>query len=110
VLHERLLPHADHFANTTIVRACGRHALGMLAATLGRPAEADHWFETAIDVHHRSWAPLLEAETMVEWARVIAQRGDAPDRVASLVGRARDLAEPLGAVGIVELAAVVGAS
>ncbi len=68
-LYDRLLASADHFANTTVVRPCGAHYLGGLASVLGRAAETEHWFRYATRRHESQHAPLLTAETLIEWAR-----------------------------------------
>lgn len=103
-LFERLRPNADFFANTTVVRPCGRHALALLSTVLDRPDAADHFFSTAVDLHHRVRVPLLEAETLVEWGRALLARGGDRARAVALLDRAIDLSGSLDAEGIVRTA------
>ena len=65
----RLASSAGHFANTTVVRPCGAHYLAGLTAVLGRSSESDHWYAQALATHSSQHAPLLAAETLIEWGR-----------------------------------------
>jgi class 3 adenylate cyclase len=60
--------------------------LGMLAAVLGRPEEADAHFAHAQEVHDRMRAPSLHARTQLDWGLAL-QRGARPGDAA----RAREL-------------------
>lgn len=107
-LAERLQGRADYFANTTVVRACGLHALGLTAATLGNLDAAEHWFESAAQRHGAVRAPLLVAESLIEWADALADLGRDVDasaatghRAGPLLDRAQLLAAAAGAFGLV---------
>ncbi len=95
----RLAPVADRFANTTVVRACGHHALGMLHGVLGDRSGAEVHFAAAADFHSAQRTPLLLADTELEWARMRIAAGDVADARA-LLESARDIASALGAEGI----------
>jgi predicted ATPase/DNA-binding SARP family transcriptional activator len=92
VLYDVMLPYGSAFANTTVARPVGDHFLGMLASTLGDFANADSHFERAVATHDRVRAPLLEAETRLEWAHSLIERGST-DRIAELVDVARAAGE-----------------
>lgn len=83
--YSALEAHARELPRGATMLHCGAHHLGMLAAVLGRPDEAHRWWELAVSVHENASAPLLAAETRLEWARYCAATGDGV--------RARDLAE-----------------
>jgi class 3 adenylate cyclase len=55
-------------------------ALGALAATLGRIAEAEEYFARAAALETRLSAPLLLARTHARWARALVAHGRAEDR------------------------------
>jgi hypothetical protein len=75
-----------------------------LSTVLDRPDAADHFFSTAVDLHHRVRVPLLEAETLVEWGRALLARGGDGARAVALLDRAIDLSGPLDAEGVVRAA------
>lgn len=102
-MRDRLTPVADRFANTTVVRACGHHALGMLHGVLGDRAGAEGHFAAAADFHSAQRTPLLLADTHLEWARMRIAAG-AADEARPVLESARDIAGPLGAEGIVRAA------
>lgn len=87
-----LEPYADQLPRGATVLHCGAHHLGMLSAVLGRTDEAHSWFERAVRVHTSASAPLLAAETHLEWARFCSAAND--------VARARELAEAARATAV----------
>jgi AAA ATPase domain len=93
-LYRRLQGSSDHFANSTVVRPCGHHYLAMLSVTLGEDGAAEYHFDRAARAHKQQRAPLLEAETLLEWGRSMEDR--------SCLGRAGVLAADAGAHGLVE--------
>jgi tetratricopeptide (TPR) repeat protein len=105
-LVERLRPQEDTFTGTTVKQPAGHHYLGMLWASLGRPDAADAHFARAHARHLEASAPLLVADTEMEWARALWER-DEPDpdgardaRALALVAAARDRAVECGAAGL----------
>ena len=101
-LVRRLRSRPDHFANTTIVRPSGRHALALAFATLGRFDEADYWFEGAAHLHTKCRVPLLLAETFVEWAAAVTDLVGNAGRASELLDHAQAIAERHTAPGIDE--------
>jgi AAA ATPase domain len=107
-LSERLRDRSDYFANTTVVRACGRHAMGLAAAAMGKLDVAEHWFEAAVQRHETARAPLLVSESLIEWADALVDLSEpeAPDaganhrRANGLIDRAQTLAAASGATGL----------
>ena len=93
-LYRALLPCADAFPSTTVSKPIGGHYLGMLAATTGDVDLAAKHFSAAAVSHERSRAPLLLAETQLEWARALMDRDLAGDRerAISLLERVRTAA------------------
>ena len=75
------------------------HALAMLAATMGRAAEANAAFEAAVDAHEAMGAPLLAAESRLEWARFSHAVGE-QDRARVLADQVRSAARSHGAGGL----------
>jgi hypothetical protein len=68
------------------------HWAGMLAAALGRPADARRWLGRALDVHRRLGAAVWEAETCLQLALL--------DGAAGPATRAAELADRLGLRGV----------
>jgi hypothetical protein len=91
-----MLPYRSAFANTTVARPIGDHFLGMLASVLGDVVNADEHFERALAIHDRVGAPLLAAETRLEWARSLIGRASAA-RIAELLDAATLTARAHGA-------------
>ena len=77
------------FANTTVTKPVGAHFLGMLATTLDDLDIAEAHFEAALAAHEQAGAPLLAAETQLEWARAMMRRPD-QSRAATLLERGTD--------------------
>ncbi len=102
-LVERLRPQGDTFTGTTVKQPAGHHYLGMLASLLDHPEEADLHFARARERHEQAAAPLLVAETEMEWARSLWSRGDADSdaRAAALAAAARERATECAAHGLV---------
>jgi len=76
-----LLPFADQYPYATATTLCQvNHYLGLLAASLGRPGEAELYFERAAHDHERIGAQWCLAMTRLEWADFLLQRAD-PERV-----------------------------
>jgi DNA-binding SARP family transcriptional activator len=73
-LAQALQPCAGTFASTTVAKPVAEHYLGMLAATVGDDEIAQGYFATAVAAHERARAPLLLAETRLEWARMLLPR------------------------------------
>jgi DNA-binding SARP family transcriptional activator/tetratricopeptide (TPR) repeat protein len=83
-LYDALLPLAGSFANTTVAKPITEHFLGLLAATFDDVACAEDHFAVAVAAHEKVGAPLLAAESRVEWARLLLVSGADPDRAARL--------------------------
>jgi DNA-binding SARP family transcriptional activator len=85
-------PLAGQFANTTIAKPVTEHFLGLLAGSMGDNATAEEHFAAAVPIEQRAQAPLLVAETQLEWARLLATSGRDPDRLAALCESLREAA------------------
>jgi hypothetical protein len=94
-IYEVLLPFADAFVTTTIIKPVGHHFLGMLASTMGEADVADDHFAAAVAAHEELGVPLLIAETRLEWARLLLERDR--NRAARLLDAVRDAAAVYGA-------------
>jgi tetratricopeptide (TPR) repeat protein len=83
------------------------HHLGLLAATLGRPSEADAHFAAAATTHERLGAATWLARTRLEWARMLLTAGPAADRerARALLHQALATARQLGLLNIERRAA-----
>jgi class 3 adenylate cyclase/tetratricopeptide (TPR) repeat protein len=55
------------------------HHLGLMATTIGRYAEAETWFASAVDAHDRLHAPHWVAGSEVEWGRMLLARDEPGD-------------------------------
>jgi class 3 adenylate cyclase len=76
-LYELLAPYADQFVwNGVASSGHARMCLALLAATLGRDAEADAYFAFACDFHHEQGLHLWEARSELGWAEALAGRGE----------------------------------
>jgi DNA-binding SARP family transcriptional activator/tetratricopeptide (TPR) repeat protein len=104
--YEALTPLASAFANTTVSKPVGDHVLGTLAATLHDFDRAEQHFERAVRAHEGARAPLLAAETRLEWARLRAERGDRSG-ARTLLDAARSTARERGAEFILRRCAEV---
>jgi DNA-binding SARP family transcriptional activator len=84
LLYDALVPLAGSFANTTVAKPVTEHFLGLLATTLGDEAGAEQHFATAVAAHEKAAAPLLVAETQLEWLRLLVGTGTDPDRAGRM--------------------------
>lgn len=91
LLATRLEPHAARHPVLVAPGPCIAHQLGCLAALLGDPSAADHWFAVALDRHEERGALLFAADTRVAWAERLVARGE--------VDAARQLAGPAALAG-----------
>ncbi len=103
-IHERLVPFAGVF-NWSGVSVTDPNDLGlaMNAALLGWNDEADQHFSDTIDLCERAGARPYLARAHFDWARVLADRGDAIDArnhldAALELGRDLDMTGPVGVV------------
>ncbi len=77
---ELLAPWRDQFAFTGITcDGSVARPLGVALATAGRFDEADEAFVQAVAIHERIDAPIELARTQVNWARMLASRGQPGD-------------------------------
>lgn len=97
-IYDALAPLAGSFANTTVAKPVTEHFLGLLAASRHHDAIAEGHFAVAVAVEEKSGAPLLVAETQLEWARLLAASGGDPDRLAELIGAVDDAATAYSSV------------
>ncbi|MCA1841621.1 MAG: AAA family ATPase [Actinobacteria bacterium] len=97
-LYDELLPYRTQMI-TGQVSAFGPVAyyLGVLAATLGRPDEAEDHFAFACDLMERTGAHGLLVKTRLDWARLLlgSHAPDDADRARELAIAALDLAHEL---------------
>lgn len=107
VLYEMLSPYPDYVVHLEAVCVgSSAHYLGMLAAALGRPQEAEQHFVRAEATHRKLGAPFHLARTLVERGRLGLATGQA-DEVAhacELVRTARDIAVEVGAKAVIRRA------
>jgi tetratricopeptide (TPR) repeat protein len=98
-LYEILVPYAGRAVVTGNAVAClgaiNRY-LALLAATMGRDADAASYFEDALAMNERMGAVTFLAHTQYEYANMLAARGREPERAAALLARAHETAETLG--------------
>jgi tetratricopeptide (TPR) repeat protein len=103
VLYERLAPYPGLFPNMGgVSTGCTDYYLGMLAAVLGRYADAEEHFRDAADIYERIGAPAHLGRTFVEWARMLLARGEPgdADRARQLLNQALAPARELGLVNV----------
>src|SRR5262245_25415755 len=104
-IHELLRPWRDQVIVTpTTCLGTVAHYLGMLAAGLGRPTDADDAFAQATEAHERMDAPIWAARSRLEWGRSLIGRDPAQGRRQLML--AHQVAQAHGAGGIVAEAAV----
>jgi hypothetical protein len=90
-IYDALAPYVGSFANTTVAKPVTEHFLGLLASVMGDDAIAERHLATAVSIHERVRAPLLVAESKLEWARVLTRTGSTPglpDELLEAVGSA----------------------
>jgi DNA-binding CsgD family transcriptional regulator len=114
-LYELLLPHTGtHLVTYTWVSSEGAadHFLGMLAATLGRPDDAEAHFQRALRMHAQLESPPLIARTQLELAAMLAASalpGD-QERARGLLDKALDTFVDLGIKSPAERASALQAT
>jgi DNA-binding SARP family transcriptional activator/tetratricopeptide (TPR) repeat protein len=96
-IYDALLPFAAVFGSTTVVRPAGSHFLGVLAATCDRTDDAARHFMDAIGAHDGAKAPLVRAETQLEYARLLRTADADEELVAPLLDDVRTTAKQAGA-------------
>ncbi|MGH7803398.1 MAG: hypothetical protein ACREQJ_03550, partial [Candidatus Binatia bacterium] len=106
VLYRLLLPYGRRIAVVTALSCWGAVALalGLLAAALGRLADAERHFEDALELHQKLAARPLVAVTLYAHARALVEGGTsaARTRVADFLDRARGLAGEVGMPRLIE--------
>ena len=82
VIYALLLPFASRAVSTWAEVCLGTvpRYLGLLAATMSRPDEAERWFETALDTDARMGARPWLAHTQHDFARLLWARDRSGDR------------------------------
>jgi tetratricopeptide (TPR) repeat protein len=102
LLYDLLAPFADRLMivgfGATCLGSADRY-LGMLAATIGRDAEAEAHFQRALDAEEALDAPPLMARTHLWWARFERRRGRSAAS-AEHFRTALDIATQFGMTGI----------
>ena len=90
-LHDAITPYAETFAHSTVGHHCGHYYLAHLSAASGDDAKAAAHFEASVEVHERCGAPLLLAESLLDWADAIDRTqiaGPRPDELRRWSARA----------------------
>jgi len=104
ILYEKLKPYAArHVASSTAMyQGPVSHFLGILAATLGRHAEAVQHFDDALAGEARMGARPWRARTQLAYAEMLVARGEPGDRekALELVGEALAAASAIGMTGL----------
>ncbi|MGH9009651.1 MAG: ATP-binding protein, partial [Acidimicrobiia bacterium] len=103
MLYDRLRSHPAVSALLAgVSTGCAAHYLGMLAAIMGRQAEAEEQFRPSAATYEKVGAPGCLARARLEWARVLLTRhqpGD-PERARELLGQALATARELGLANV----------
>jgi hypothetical protein len=97
-LYEALERQAETFGISAVAHHCGHHYLALLSAASGAVQRAMDHFEAAARVHERCGAPLLMAESLLDWARFADETGAGGPDPAGLRRRCADLLSGHGAV------------
>jgi DNA-binding SARP family transcriptional activator len=92
-----LAPFKHILASTTVAKPAGAHYLGMISASLGDLEAAQRYFRMALEVHREAAAPLLAAETQIEWAQALLASPMDRARIDALLGDAERSAQVFGA-------------
>jgi DNA-binding CsgD family transcriptional regulator len=89
IAYPRLRPWAGYFVagGTALVAISGsaEHALGCLAASLGKPGTAIRHLRAAVAANQRAGLPPSELQSRYELAKVLSRRGRREDRAEALV-------------------------
>ena len=109
VLYRLLLPYADRVAVIYPELGTGSVSryLGMLAATESRWGDAEHHFQTALDVNERIGARPWLAHAQADFARMLSARGQ-PDDSERALELARDAVGGYERLGMDSFAADAG--
>ena len=103
-VYEILLPHRDLFAvdgiGAVLIGSLER-PLGILAALIGRPEDADRHFIAAEEAHRRIGAPALLAQAQADHAAALVRAAGsvdrAPERALALASEAARTFDAMGA-------------
>ena len=96
-IYDALMPFAAVFGSTTVVRPVGSHFLGMLAVVCDRRDDAAGHFTDAIAAHERGKAPLVRAETQLEYGNLLRDTDGDDEVIAQLLDEVRTTAKQSGA-------------
>ena len=96
-IYDALLPYASRFTSTTLAKSVNDHYLGMLAAILDRLDLAEQHLARAVEAHERVHAPLILAESRLEYARVLRMIDPTSSAAAVLLEAVRAAADSHGA-------------
>lgn len=99
-LYPRLLPYAHHHAVSSsgaLYLGAAARSLGLLAAHAGDLDAADAHFRAALTATQRFGAPLWAAQTKLDWASLLAARGQPGDQESArrLVEEVRAFADEM---------------
>ena len=95
VLFERLEPWPHLMQIGSVVSTPGvAHSLARLATVLGRPEDAERYFEAALKGHRQLESPFLTALTLLSWAEAINERDN--QRAREMATESLDLARRHG--------------
>jgi len=97
-LYEALEPQGETFGISAVAHHCGHHYLAHLSAACGTVRRAMDHFEAAARVHERCGAPLLMAESLLDWAELADRTHASGTLPAELRRRCADLLAGRGAV------------
>ena len=96
-LYEAIEPQAETFGISAVAHHCGHHYLALLSAAAGAVQRAMDHFAAAARVHERCGAPLLMAESLLDWARFVDETGASGPDPADLRRRCADVLAGHGA-------------
>jgi sugar phosphate isomerase/epimerase len=97
-LYEALEPQAETFGISAVAHHCGHHYLALLSAASGAGQRTMDHFAAAARVHERCGAPLLMAESLLDWADFIEETRPGGADPARLRRQCADLLAGHGAV------------
>jgi class 3 adenylate cyclase/tetratricopeptide (TPR) repeat protein len=90
-LYEALASHGETFGISAVAHHCGHHYLAHLSAAGGDARRAVEHFAAAARIHERCGAPLLMAESLLDWAELADRTPAAGPSAADLRGRCAEL-------------------